>query len=417
VCERAAAVILSVGTELTEGITQDTHVRFLASELTSLGFTVRRGMQIPDDPAAFREELARAVRDAGLVLVTGGLGPTTDDLTRETIAEAAGAPLEFHQEAWDALLARFAGRTVSDTNRKQAMAPRGFVLMPNPNGTAPGFHGEIGGSIVVALPGPPAELRPMFTRSVLPLVSARFGTPGEGDILWGTAFMVPESALEEELRACRRPGVAWGTRFEEDRIVFSLRGGSREDRQAVFTALTARLDGIRIRAGETRPAQALTEALLARGLTLVTAESCTGGLIAKYLTDLPGSSRVIWGGLLSYSNEAKVRLLGVREATLRDAGAVSEETVREMAEGALAASGADVSVAVSGIAGPDGGTPEKPVGTVWVASALRGAGCAAALLRLSGARDMVRRRTAVAAMLYTESRILDREFLDTRAKW
>jgi nicotinamide-nucleotide amidase len=417
VCDHASAVILSAGTELTEGITQDTHVRFLGSELTSLGFAVRRGIQIPDDMALFREELGRAVRDAGLVIVTGGLGPTTDDLTREAIAEAAGVPLDFHPEAWEAIQARFTGRTLSETNRKQALAPHGFTLLPNPNGTAPGFHGMIGAALVVALPGPPSELRPMFSRGVLPLIHERFGAPGADDILWGTSLMVPESALEEELRACMRPGVTWGTRFEEDRIVFSLRGGARGDREALFEALVDRLGPVRIRAGETRPAQALTEALLARSGTLVTAESCTGGLIAKYMTDLPGSSRVFWGGILSYSNDAKTRLLGVAEETLREQGAVSEQTVRAMAEGALASSGADVSIAVSGIAGPDGGTADKPVGTVWLAAALRDGECRAHLLRLSGARDMIRRRTAVAGMLFAEACISGREFLDSRAKW
>ena len=416
-CDTRTAVVISAGTELTEGITQDTHVRFLASELTVRGFTVRRGVQIPDDAALFREELGRAVRDAGLVIITGGLGPTTDDLTREIVAEAAGVPLDFHHEAWEILQARFAGRTVSDTNRKQALAPRGFPLLPNPNGTAPGFHGEINGSLVVALPGPPGELRPMFTRSVLPLLRERFGAPAEQDVLWGTALMVPESSLEEALRACMRPGVAWGTRVEEDRIAFSLRGGAREERETFFNGLSARLGPVRIRQGETTPAQLLTDALLARRALLATAESCTGGLIGKYMTDLPGSSRVFWGGFLSYSNQAKTRLLGVTDELLREQGAVSEKVVRALAEGALASTGADVGLAVSGIAGPEGGTPEKPVGTTWLAVALRGGDCQARLFSFSGSRDMVRRRTAVAAMLFAEARLFGRDFLDSKAKW
>ncbi len=416
-CDRATAVIISAGTELTEGIIQDTHVRFLASELTSLGFVVRRGLQIPDNRDIFRTELDRAAAECGLVIITGGLGPTTDDLTREIVAEAAGVPLDFHQEAWDALLARFAGRTVSDTNRKQALAPRGFDLLPNPNGTAPGFIGTLGSALVVALPGPPSELRPMFSRSVLPAIAERFGAPAAADILWATALMVPESSLEEALRACARPGVTWGTRVDEDRIVFSLRGGAPADRQSFFDALAARLGPVRVRRGETRPAQLLTDALLARGALLVTAESCTGGLIAKYMTDLPGSSRVFWGGLLTYSNDAKMRLAEVAQAVLEQEGAVSEQAVRAMAEGARAASGAQVSVAVSGIAGPEGGTPEKPVGTVWMAVARAGAESRARLFKFSGSRDMIRRRTAVAAMLFAESCLTGGEFLDSRAKW
>jgi PncC family amidohydrolase len=229
--------------------------------------------------------------------------------------------------------------------------------------------------------------------------------------------MVPESSLEEALRICVRPGVTWGTRVEEDRISFSLRGGSAEGRDAFFAAITAKLGEVRIRRGETRPSLLLTEALLSRGKRLVTAESCTGGLIAKYMTDLAGSSRVFWGGFLTYADEAKSTLVGVDGETIRSHGAVSEETVVAMAEGALARSGAEVAIAVSGVAGPDGGTTEKPVGTVWTAVALKGGKCRARLWSFSGQRDMIRRRTAVAAMLFAESEVLGRDFLDSRAKW
>jgi len=416
------AVLISAGTELTEGIIQDGHVRFLSSELTALGFQVRRGVQVPDDRDLFRAELDRAVADARLVIITGGLGPTSDDLTREIVAEAAGVPLDFHQEAWDALLARFAGRTVSDTNRKQALAPRGFPLLPNPNGTAPGFYGSVGDALVVALPGPPSELRPMFSASVVPLLTARFLAAGEGGELWGTALMVPESSLEEALRTCAAAGpggegIRWGTRVDEDRIVFSLRGGAAEGREGLMDRLVQRLGRVRVRRGDTRPAQLLTEALLERNARVAVAESCTGGLIGKYLTDLPGSSRVFWGGFLSYSNEAKAKLLGVGEALLASEGAVSEAVVRAMAEGAVAASGAEAGIAVSGIAGPEGGSADKPVGTVWMAVAVKGAGCDARLFSFTGSRDMIRRRSAVAAMLFAEARLLGREFLDTRGKW
>jgi competence/damage-inducible protein CinA-like protein len=417
VCEGKAAIVLSVGTELTEGIIQDTHIRFLASELTSLGFTVCRGVQVPDNPRQFAEELSRAAAEASLVIITGGLGPTTDDLTRETVAQAAGVPLEFHPEVWDSLLERFKGRRISDTNRKQAEAPRGFALVPNPNGTAPGFHGEVGGALVIALPGPPSELRPMFSQSVLPILARRFGSASTKDILWGTALMVPESNLEEALRAARRGALAWGTRVDEDRIVFSLRGGTASQRAECFAALAASLGPMRIREGETRPAQLLTDALARRGVSLVTAESCTGGLLGKYMTDLPGSSRVYWGGYVSYSNAAKTGMIGVRGDVLENAGAVSEDAVIGMAEGALSRSEAGVSIAVSGIAGPDGGSADKPVGTVWMAVALRDGGTGARLFNFSGSRDMIRRRSAVAAMLFAEARLLGREFLDTRTKW
>ncbi len=414
-------MLISAGTELTEGIIQDSHVRYLAGELTALGFEVLRGVQVPDEAALFRAELDRAVSQASLVIITGGLGPTSDDLTREIVAESAGVGLEFHQEAWDALLARFAGRTVSDTNRKQAMAPGGFALIPNPNGTAPGFQGDLRGTLVVAMPGPPSELRPMFAASVVPLLGQRFPSAGDRGVLWGTALMVPESSLEEALRTCAAGAPAedlrWGTRVDEDRIVFSIRGGSLSGRESLMDRVARHLGEVRVRRGETRPAQLLMDALLGRGARLAVAESCTGGLVGKYLTDLPGSSRVFWGGFLSYSNEAKVKLLGVDEALLSSQGAVSETVVRAMAEGARAASGVDAALAISGIAGPDGGTPEKPVGTVWMAAAVQGRPTDARRFHFSGSRDMIRRRAAVASMLLAESRLLDKEFLDTRGKW
>ncbi|MGO9310799.1 MAG: nicotinamide-nucleotide amidohydrolase family protein [Spirochaetia bacterium] len=418
-CDQKTAAIISAGTELTEGITQDAHVRYIASELTSLGFAVRRGVQVPDDRALFRAELARAAADACLVIITGGLGPTSDDLTREIVAEAAGVPLDFHQEAWDALVTRFAGRPVSEANRKQALAPRGFSLVPNQNGTAPGFHGALGQSLVVALPGPPSELRPMFSAGVLPVIAERFGLSAGAEVLWGTALMVPESSLEEALRTGSAPGapVRWGTRVDEDRIVFSLRGGLAEERAALFDSLTRRLGPVRIRGGETRPAQLLTEALLARNARIAVAESCTGGLIGKYITDLPGSSRVFWGGFLAYSNESKRQLLGVSEHELAENGAVSAQVVREMAQGAVKVSGAEAGLSVSGIAGPEGGTPDKPVGTIWIGVARKAGACDARMFRFSGSRDMIRRRSAVAGMLFAEACLRDRDFLDTGAKW
>ena len=411
------AVILSVGTELTEGIIQDTHVRFLAAELTRLGFTVARAAVLPDDASSFRAELSRAAAEADLAIVTGGLGPTTDDLTREVVADLAGVALEFHQEPWDRILARFAGRGVPESNRKQAMAPAGFTLLPNANGTAPGFHGRIGQAFVVALPGPPSELRPMFADLAVPLLRERFSLSEEPPVLRGTVFMTPESALEEALRGARREGVGWGTRVEEDRIAFSLRGGSASDREACFNGIQAALGTVRVCRGETRPANLLLDALAAAGLVLATGESCTGGLIGRYLTDVPGSSRWYWGGVVSYANAAKVRMLGVPAAVLERYGAVSEETVAAMARGTLAVSGAGLALAVSGIAGPDGGTPQKPVGTVWLATARPGLSPACISCRFSGGRDAVRRKAAVTGLLAAAAAAADRPFLDSHVAW
>jgi PncC family amidohydrolase len=222
--------------------------------------------------------------------------------------------------------------------------------------------------------------------------------------------MTPESALEEALRACRREGVSWGTRVEEDRIAFSLRGGGSGEREAFFRDLVAALGPVRVYRNEIRPARLVLDALSAAGLLLVTAESCTGGLVGRYLTDVPGSSRWFWGGVISYADAAKERLLDVPSDVLGRHGAVSGETVCAMARGALAVSGAGLALAISGIAGPDGGTPEKPVGTVWIATARTGAPPQTVPCRFSGNRDAVRRKAAVAGLLAAACAAADRPF-------
>jgi PncC family amidohydrolase len=223
--------------------------------------------------------------------------------------------------------------------------------------------------------------------------------------------MTPESALEEALRACRRRGIVWGTRVEEDRIAFSLRGGDAADREASFQCLAEALGAVKVSREEIRPAKLLLDALAATGRVLVTAESCTGGLVGRYLTDVPGSSRWFWGGVVSYADAAKERLLGVPRAVLERYGAVSAETVAAMASGALAVSGAGLSLAISGIAGPEGGTPDKPVGTVWVATALAGSPPATIACRFSGGRDVVRRKAAVTGLLAAACATDGRPFL------
>jgi nicotinamide-nucleotide amidase len=232
--DQPSAIILTVGTELTEGITQDSHVRFLAAGLTGLGFAVRRAGALPDEEQRLRAEIDRAAAEAALVIVTGGLGPTSDDLTREAVAALAGVPLEFHPEAWERIRARFAGgaaggRPIPEANRKQATAPAGFSLLPNPNGTAPGFSGGLGKSFLVALPGPPREMRPMFDDEVVPLLRERFELGASAGVLWGSAFMVSESALEEALRASRAAGVGWRDRpcFPRWPLAWAPRGSAK----------------------------------------------------------------------------------------------------------------------------------------------------------------------------------------------
>ncbi|MFP4483647.1 MAG: nicotinamide-nucleotide amidohydrolase family protein [Spirochaetaceae bacterium] len=397
-------MILGVGNELTEGRTQDVHARYLGSFFRELQMVVRRVSLIPDDYHDYADELRRAVVDAEVVVTTGGLGPTSDDLTREVVADVSGRALEYHNELWEQLTARFPRRRISETNKKQVMIPAGFRILENRNGTAPGFAGHIdsgaGEALIVSLPGPPGELLPMVEEQIRPLLAETFAVVPE-EVLRGSALLVPESELEEALQRHGRPGVVWGTRTELHRISFNLRGGSEHDRHAVFYGVQEELGESRIRPGDTGAAELVLDAARTRGWMLVTAESCTGGLISKLLTDVPGSSDSLWGGIVAYSNEAKRRMLAVENALLERYGAVSEEVAAAMARGALDASdgNADLAIAVTGIAGPGGGTPEKPVGTVWCAVADRDGGGRARRLDLPASRDRVRRWSAIAALL------------------
>ncbi len=266
-----------------------------------------------------------------------GLGPTSDDLTRDVISRVAGRALEYRPEAWTAIESRL-GPRASETNRKQAFIPGGFELLPNDNGTAPGFFGSVGDRLVIAFPGPPRELRPMYESRVLPLLQSRFHLT-KFEELAGTAFLTSESRLEQMLQEHARPGVTWGTRVDDFGIAFFLRGATAVERGAIMAELQTKAGKFYIREGETDAAQILFRALSDTGTTICTAESCTGGLISKLMTDIPGSSAVFWGGWVVYSNEGKQGQLGVRSSTLEVNGAVSQETVREMAAGARSASG------------------------------------------------------------------------------
>lgn len=368
-----------------------------------MGIQVRKISLIPDERALFLNELTAMMHECGLVIVTGGLGPTSDDLTREIVAEAVGVELEYRDELWLELQRRFGGRRIAESNRRQAHIPRGSTVLANIVGTAPGFITDHSGGCIVALPGPPRELTAMVEKSLLPVLKQRLGLRVE-EVTRGTAFLIPESELEEALADAAFDGAQWGTRVEGYRIAFALRGGTERDRDAMLQRLVQHFDPFRLRGGEVDPVEAVSERLRECACILVTAESCTGGLVTKLLTDIAGSSEILWGGVVAYSNEAKRRVLGVSDQVLQTNGAVSRQTVESMVRGALAASDgrASVAVAVSGVAGPDGGTEDKPVGTVWISVGDVQRAPESRLFRFFGSREMIRRRCAVAALLMVE---------------
>lgn len=372
--------ILNTGSELLLGRTLNTHGHWIGRELFELGLRVERLVTVPDGDA-IQEGIREAVERCDVLLVTGGLGPTSDDITREAAAEVLGIELIEDEAALRSLEAYFEKRqrVMAPENRRQAQVPVGADVLPNPNGTAPGIYipPRLNGAAncaVFLLPGPPRELQPMFFEEVVPRLRSLGGIEERPKIVELKFTGLGESELHRELDEvlhgveglevgyCARPS-------EVDLRLIGPAAAVEEGKRIALERLGARCfseDGSSMEAVVVR---AMTE----RGLKLALAESCTGGLIASRITDVPGASAVLTHGFVTYANEAKVAVLGVSEADLAEHGAVSEPVARQMAEGALRVSGADIAAAVTGIAGPDGGSEEKPVGTVFVAVAARGA--------------------------------------------
>jgi len=370
--------ILNTGTELLLGTTLNTHGKWIGEELFKLGFRVQRLTTVPDGDA-ITQALRECVSRADVVLVTGGLGPTSDDLTREAAAEVLGAELIEDEAAMRSLEAFFAVRNkvMAEVNRKQAQVLVGADVLPNANGTAPGIYvpPRLNGAAncaVFLLPGPPRELYPMFREEVSPRLVALAGLAQPPGMLEMKIAGVGESDLQQEIDAklAEVPGLEVGYCARMGEVVLRLIGdpgavnAGRDIAIASFEKQIFSEDGSSLEATIVR---LLTES----GLKLTTAESCTGGQISNRITDVPGSSAVFTHGFVTYANEAKRDILGVPQALLDEHGAVSEPVAKAMAEGALRISGSDIAVAVTGIAGPDGGTPDKPVGTVWIAWAAK----------------------------------------------
>jgi len=411
------AVIVSVGTELTEGIIQEKHLKYLAPQLRIMGFDVLKSVMVPDNFTLVQEEISNAVGRCSLLIVTGGLGPTSDDITREVVSKAAGTGLYFREEIWEIIKNRYKGRTISPVNKKQAMFPEGFSVLDNKAGTAPGMAGWIHGTCIIVLPGPPRELKVVFENSALPFLEKYFNFSYSENSLTCSSYMTPESELEESLKRNRIGNIIWGTRVSGGYIEFHLKGGTGVERRKMLKLVRKDLGELKIRTGNYTPAELFTAALKGSGLKTVTAESCTGGLISKLITDIPGSSEFYWGGYVTYSNQAKQRILNIPHPIIEEKGAVSREVCRGMAEEALEISGADISIAVSGIAGPGGGTAEKPVGTVWI-SVLNGNGDSEdKLFQFFGNRVSVRMKTAVSAFLLAEKMLIGLEWLDRYQRW
>jgi len=418
------AIVVSIGDELVLGQTVDTNSSWLSRELASVGIGVAEHITVPDDLAAIEAAISGAAMRCDVLLINGGLGPTKDDLTREALARALNEPLELNAD-WLRRLEDFfkqLGRPMPNSNRVQAMIPRGARLLDNTAGTAPGIDADFNGGTawscrIFVMPGVPSEMKLMFQKSVLPcLTQTGAGSAAGGVILSRTlhTFGVGESTIGERLGDLmdRRRNPSVGTTVSSG--VVSVRINARfSDREGALTELqqTDRqcrdVLGDLIYGSDDQTLPSVVADLLTAGKVRIvaTAESCTGGLLSKMLTDIPGSSRYFQRGWITYSNQAKTELLDVSPQLLAQDGAVSESVVRAMAQSARQKSGADFALAISGIAGPDGGTPAKPVGSVCIALAHAQAALARTF-NFPGDRETIRDRSAKMALTLLRFQLL-----------
>ena len=371
--------LINTGSELMLGRVLNTHQQWICRQLADLGYTVNRQVAIDDSAPAIQTAVRDALNSADLTIVTGGLGPTSDDRTRDLIAELLGRPL--HEDP--AVVAHIEGffnsrkRPMPASTRVQAMVPQGATVLMNAHGTAPGLAMEAPASrMLVMLPGPPRELRPMFSEQVTPLIAQRFPLSALFVCRTLKTTGLGESLVEEKIAGPLQSLVAAGlelgycARIGEVDVRFVAHGGNAQQMISKAELIVRGLMGDLVFAVDDEQLEMTVVRLLTeRKQTVALAESCTGGAIANRITNVPGASAVFLAGLVTYSNAAKQKFLGVRDETLATHGAVSEAVAREMAEGARRETGADFAVSVTGIAGPSGGSAEKPVGTAWMAVA------------------------------------------------
>lgn len=401
-----SAEIIAIGSELLGPNRVDTNSLWLTEKLGDIGVEVQLKTIVGDDEARLEEAIADAVKRADVIITTGGLGPTEDDITRGCTANALGRELVYHDEIEAVLRERFRawGREMPEINKRQAFVVEGAEILENPRGSAVGMLTAVGEKRVVNLPGPPRENQPMFIDLVLPRLKELVGEVFIERRLMRIVGM-GESAVDEAAAPIYTSfdDVQTSILFNktEVELQIAVRRDSRTEAEAIADELTAKLAdafGIAMFTTTGETMEAVVGRLLSElGETVAFAESCTGGLVSRRITEVPGSSAYFLEGLVAYSYPAKVRMLGVRQETLDEFGAVSAECAREMAEGALKVSGATHAVSVTGIAGPDGGTDDKPVGTVFFAYS-GPSGTRSIKLFLPGDRYLIRWRSSQAAL-------------------
>lgn len=374
----AVCELISVGTEILLGDILNTDAQFLSIELARLGISVIHQSTVGDNRERLLAQLKEAADRSDIIILSGGLGPTPDDLTKEVCCEFFGKKMFLHEPTVEKIKTYFStkGMKMAQNNLKQAMLPKDCVIFPNDNGTAPGMAIEKDGVHILVLPGPPRELKPMFRNCAVPylmqfsdriIVSHNIRTFGIGESLMAERV--------NDLFDAENPTVAPYAKDGEALLRVTAMARTKEEAEnlckPVINEIKNRLDGFVYGVDYTCIEEAVIEKLKEKHMKVATAESCTGGLIAKRITDVPGASEVFDCGIISYANEIKHRVLGVSEDDLKKYGAVSEPVARQMAQGALKVSGADIAVSVTGIAGPDSDSTNKPVGLVYIGLADR----------------------------------------------
>ena len=373
------AEIITIGDEILFGQITDTNSQWISGELTKIGIRPTRKMSVGDNESDILEALAEAEARADVILITGGLGPTKDDITKKTLCKYFDTELVINEDALELITGFFTkrGREMTELNRQQAAIPKNAEYVKNSWGTAPGTWIEHNGKVFISMPGVPYEMKNLMSKRLLPKLQAFFETPiiyhkmirtvGIGESFLAEKIETWEDSLPPHIKLAYLP------HFGQVRLRLTATGENLQTLQAevqaevekVLPLIEYGVFGFDSDELETVVGRLLKE----RDETLVTAESCTGGYVSHLITKVPGSSAYFLGGIVAYSYEMKTAELGVQQQTLNDFGAVSEETIRQMAEGARARLGSTYAIATSGIAGPDGGTPDKPVGTVWIACA------------------------------------------------
>jgi len=408
------AEIIAIGSELLTPEKSDTNSLWLTQKLNDIGVEVMLKTVVGDDEARLEEAIRDAVKRSDIVITTGGLGPTEDDITRQASAKAIGRSLEYHDELETELRDRFKrwGREMPEINKRQAFVIEGAEILPNPNGSASGMYLEVDHTRIAIFPGPPREMRPMFEDFVFDRLNA-----AAGDVVVCRRVLkvsgLGESAVDEAVAPIyvTYPTVQTSILFNKSEVEIHLTAKSKSSTEANSTLdelvdkIVGKL-GIAVFSVKDELIEEVVGGLLvASGKNLSVAESCTGGLIATRLTDIPGSSAYFIEGVVAYSNDAKMRTLAVPEAILRQFGAVSAETASAMAIGMRERAKTDYAVSVTGIAGPDGGSAEKPVGTVYIGYS--DASTSKTLkLALPGDRELIRWRSSQAALDYLRRQLL-----------